>query len=113
MKRRSFLKSSGAAAMSMVRFTPSLALPARIALYDSALAQGRALAHHAARAGITTFSLRDDIDIGMLWHLRLAAQQAHTVALCALRASDRFVLERLATRQRFIVIDTTTISDPD
>jgi hypothetical protein len=112
MKRRSFLKSSGVAAMSMVRFRPpSLALSQRIALYDSALAQGRALALHAARAGITTFSLHDDI--GMLWHAHLAAHQAHTVVLCALRGSDRFVFERLATRQHFIVIDANTISDPD
>jgi hypothetical protein len=112
MKRRSFLKSSSVAAMSMVRFRPpSLALPDRIALYDSALAEGRALAHHAARVGITTFALHDDI--GMLWHARFATHQAHTVALCALRGSDRFVLERLATRRHFIVIDASTISDPD
>jgi hypothetical protein len=111
MKRRSFLKSSCVAAMSMVRFRPSLALPERIALYDSALAQGHMLAHHAARAGITTFALHDDI--GMFWHSHLAAHRAHTIALCALSASDRFVLERLATRQQFTVIDTNMISDPD
>lgn len=119
MKRRSFLKSLGAAAVPLTVLTPLPAAPARVALYDSALAEGLALAHHAARAGIATLSLRDlaGDDIGMLWHAHLAAFPARadtpTVALCALRASDRFVLERLARPHGFIVIDDVNLSDPD
>ncbi|MBB3259587.1 hypothetical protein F4827_004462 [Paraburkholderia bannensis] len=119
MKRRSFLKSLGVAATPLVRFTPPLVAPERIALYDRDLAKGRTLAHYARRAGMPAWSLRDAAadDIGMLWHVQLAAfparTDAPTVALCALRASDRFVLERLAGPRGFIVIDDKNISVPD
>ncbi|HKT97969.1 MAG TPA: hypothetical protein VJS30_15770 [Paraburkholderia sp.] len=87
----------------------------RIALYDPTLARGQALARAAARMSVPAFALEGENggDIGMLWHTQLArrvevspdAPVAALCALCALRASDRFVLERLAAPRRCIVLD--------
>ncbi|WP_052391827.1 hypothetical protein [Paraburkholderia bannensis] len=118
MNRRNFMVSMGAAALPVarfvryVRFAPAIAVPARIALYDRALPQGDALARYAALAAIPSLALQDDI--GALWQAQMAGRvRAPVIALCALRASDRFVIERLATQQGITVIDIKTISDPD
>lgn len=88
--------------------------PARIAIYDPALARASALARVAARMSVPAFALAGDSgdDIGMLWHAQLARRvgvhrEAPLCALCALRASDRFVLERLAAPRRCIVLDVS------
>lgn len=129
MNRRTFLQAAGGALATAAcaayaaphpRPLGALqdALPksaARIAVYDPALAEGRALARAAARMGMPAFAVEEKFgdDIGMLWHTQLAHRLAiHTnsraeapaAALCALRASDRFVLERLATRHRCPVL---------
>lgn len=91
---------------------------ARVAVYDPTLSRGRALARAAARRGVPAFALADAVcdDIGVLWHMRLArrfeacrtdAPLDAQCAICALRASDRFVLERLATPRRWIVLDVS------
>jgi hypothetical protein len=48
--------------------------PTCIAVYDSTLAGGRALACEAARMGVPAFALGapSGDDIGMLWHAQLA-----------------------------------------
>ncbi|WP_028216723.1 hypothetical protein [Paraburkholderia oxyphila] len=132
MKRRTFLYATGGAlaaaacaARAATRPLDALALqspqqrptphPVRMAVYDPALAQGRSLARAAARMSMPAFAVGEDFgsDIGMLWHAQLACRfetradtpvVAHCV-LSALRASDRFVLERLAAPHRCIVLD--------
>ncbi|WP_321887412.1 hypothetical protein [Paraburkholderia bannensis] len=118
MNRRNFMMSMGAATLPVarivrfVRFAPEIAAPGRIALYERALPQGEALARYAALAAIPSLALQDDI--GALWHAQMAGRvRAPVIALCALRASDRFVIERLATQHGITVIDIKTISDPD
>ncbi|WP_322053773.1 hypothetical protein [Paraburkholderia bannensis] len=118
MNRRNFMVSMGAAALPVarfvrcVRFAPAIAVPLRIALYDRAQPQGDALARYAAHAGIASLALQDDI--GALWHAQMAGRvRAPAIALCALRASDRFVIERLATRRGITVIDIKNIRDPN
>ncbi len=129
MNRRTFLQAAGGAlataacAAYAARHSRSLgvlkdAMPksaARMAVYDPALAEGRALARAAARMDIPAFAVGEKFgdDIGMLWHAQLSNRfavrtdcrtEAPVAALCALRASDRFVLERLAARHRCLVL---------
>lgn len=80
-----------------------------IALFDPALAQGRALAQYAARTGIEAWPADDDI--GVLWHARLASRAeraqhagAHTRMIAALRPSDQFVLTRLEAPSGAVVL---------
>ncbi|MFC5428254.1 hypothetical protein ACFPTO_05460 [Paraburkholderia denitrificans] len=80
-----------------------------IALFDPALARGRALAQYAARTGIEAWPAGDDI--GMLWHARLARRAecaeragARTRMIAALRPSDQFVLARLAAPSGAVVV---------
>ncbi len=117
MKRRTFLVAMGASPiLPMVSIVPiapiapiaqALAAPGLVALYEPALAQGRALARYAARAGMTSLALQDDI--GTLWHTQRARVGrrggSQTIVLCALRDSDRFVLERLAVLSGTMVFD--------
>ncbi|MEM5311552.1 hypothetical protein [Paraburkholderia sp. JHI869] len=72
-------------------------------VFDPALARGRVLAREAARAGCVAWAIGDrcsdvaDTDIGTLWHARIARRlEPGTALIGALRASDRFVLARLA-----------------
>lgn len=104
MDRRTFLCESvavliaTACGVSSTRATQRIAMRtgACIALVDRTLAVGRALALYADRAGIETWVIDDDI--GTLWHTHLARRtDPHTALLAALRASDAFVLARLAT----------------
>lgn len=111
MKRRTFLVAMGSLPiLPMVSIAPiaqALAAPGLVALYEPALAQGRALAQYAARVGMTSLALQDDI--GTLWHTQRARVGrrggSQTIVLCALRDSDRFVLERLAVPSGTMVID--------
>ncbi|MFD1555942.1 hypothetical protein ACFSHT_09940 [Paraburkholderia silviterrae] len=127
MNRRTFLHATGGALaaaacaaraatrpLDALQSTQPLPMPGpvRMAVYDPALARGRALARAAARMSVPAFAVGEDFgnDIGMLWHAQFARRfetRADTpvVALCALRASDRFVLERLAAPHRCIVLD--------
>jgi hypothetical protein len=113
MNRRTFLMAMSA--FPFARITPPLAASESIALYEPALAQGRALAHYAERAGILSFALHDDI--GVLWHAQRARLTGHAGSpasvLCALRDSDRFVLERFAAPHGMTLIDVKNVSDPD
>lgn len=106
------MMSMGAAALPVARLAPAIVPPLRIALYDCALPQGRTLARYAAQAAIPSLVLQDDI--GILWHAQIAAHiREPVIAVCALRASDRFVIERLATRCGIAVIDMENIGDPN
>lgn len=72
------------------------------AVFDPALAGGRALARHAARTGIEAWSADD---IGMLWHAQLARRVTPRARLiAALRPSDQFVLTRLAASRGGVVL---------
>jgi hypothetical protein len=126
MNRRTFLHAAGgalavgacgagaaASPLAALQNTMRSAVqsPLRIAVYDPALAQGRALARAAARRGMPALAAGGDI--GALWYAQLARRldspdRAPAVAFCALRASDRFVLERLATPRRCIVLNVPT-----
>ncbi|WP_322046883.1 hypothetical protein [Paraburkholderia sp. J67] len=113
MKRRTFLVSMSAAALPGARFVASPCAATRMALYDPALVQGRLLARHAACTGLPALALDDDI--GALWHAQRARLAAHAgrpaIVLCALRGSDRFVFERLATPRGVLVIDANNAND--
>ena len=122
MNRRTFLYAAGGAlaldvCSARAQARPLAALqnamqsamqePLRIAIYDPALARGRMLAREAERKGVPAFAAADDI--GALWYAQLAGRigssdRTPAVALCALRASDRFVLERLAVPRGCIVV---------
>ncbi|TAM00418.1 MAG: hypothetical protein EPN70_22400 [Paraburkholderia sp.] len=121
MDRRTFLCETGGALFAVAcdvapargvrgAFTgESASAYSCIALFDPALAQGRALAHYAARKGIEAWPADDDI--GMLWHARLARYAeraecagARTRMIAALRPSDQFVLARLAAPSGAVVL---------
>ncbi|MCG5073919.1 hypothetical protein [Paraburkholderia tagetis] len=99
----------------------SMQNPVCMAVYDPTLARGRALAREAARMGVSAFALGAQFgdDIGMLWHAQLARRletgtEGSAVAhymLCAVRASDRFVLERLTAPRGCIVLDGLDMLD--
>lgn len=76
-------------------------------LVDMHLARGRELARVAARAGVPVIETGDDV--GMLWHTtlgpRLGSDKASFVGV--VRASDAFVLARLAARSHRIEQRTT------
>ncbi|MFX1761851.1 hypothetical protein PWP93_04495 [Paraburkholderia sp. A1RI-2L] len=114
MNRRTFLHATSGAFAAACAATPVWrpgAPPMRVAVYDPALEQGRALARKAARLGVPVFATgaQGADDIGTLWHAQLARRlepraEAPAVVLCALRRSDRFVLERLAAARGCIVL---------
>jgi hypothetical protein len=107
MDRRTFLCETGGALLGAVcnvsaACSAAAHAPACIAVFDPALAHGRALAHQAARAGIEAWSASDDI--GMLWHARIARRAGPvTPMIAALRPSDQFVLTRLAASRGALV----------
>jgi hypothetical protein len=81
---------------------------ASVTVFDPTLAQGRALAQEAARAGCAAWAIGDDFDgdAGGLWHRHIAQRLAPGEAVIgALRPSDRFVLARLAAAQRVTLHD--------
>jgi hypothetical protein len=83
-----------------------------LAVFDATLAQADAFADHAARLRIPAFDIGDDI--GALWHTALAPRAARApVALIGFtRASDFFVLTRLALRPGRLVAAATEASRP-
>lgn len=117
MDRRTFLCETGGALLGAacnVPATRGAAAPALacIAVFDPALAHGRSLAHHAARAGIEVWPAADDI--GMLWHAHVAHRAGPgTPMIAALRPSDQFVLTRLAASRGALVrpFDPQTTSE--
>jgi hypothetical protein len=89
----------------------TLACPA-LAVFDATLAQADRFADHAARLRIPTFDVGDDI--GLLWHRSLAPRVAHapSALIGFTRASDFFVLTRLALRPGRLVAPATEASRP-
>ncbi|HEY3596147.1 MAG TPA: hypothetical protein VGL08_01330, partial [Paraburkholderia sp.] len=91
-----------------------------LAVFDSSLAQAGACARYAARLRISAFEIGDDI--GALWYSALAPCIAHSrtgkpahhaVALIGIaRASDFFVLARLALQPGRIASGATEASQP-
>lgn len=111
MKRRRFIGVScgvyvACCTIGLRRSQAALQRGARIAVVDLRLAHGVALARHAARAGMMTFAVDDDI--GALWYTRLAGVGEGALMLCALRDSERFVLERLALSRRCVVVNVSS-----
>ncbi|MFC0398954.1 hypothetical protein [Paraburkholderia rhizosphaerae] len=83
-----------------------------LALFDATLAQADAFTRHASRLRIPAFDIGDDI--GALWHTALAPRvtQTPSTLLGLIRASDFFVLTRLALRPDRLVARTTDASRP-
>lgn len=118
MKRRTFVMATGMPLAALVDYAwPAYARagetktdvqrsPAFV-LADQHLARGRELARLAARAGFPVIEIGDDV--GMPWHTtlvqRLTAKEASFVGV--VRASDAFVLARLAARSHRIEQRTT------
>ena len=99
MDRRMFVKTGAwvtAAGWLPSWFADALEKPGGMAIYDASLAESRAFAELAARSGMRLFDI--DGDIGVFWHTTLALRLARSNALLAgvIRASDFFVLKRLA-----------------
>lgn len=106
MDRRAFLCETGGTLLGAacdVRVVRGVAAGACVAVFDPALAEGRALAGYAARTGMEAWPAGDDI--GALWHARLAHRAGpRTPMLAALRPSDAFVLTRLASARGAAVV---------
>lgn len=106
MDRRTFLCETGGALLCAAcdaPFARAADVGACVAVFDPALAAGRALARYAAGAGIEAWPAGDDI--AALWHARLARRAAlRTPVLAALRPSDAFVLTRLASARGAAVV---------
>ncbi|MFC0575547.1 hypothetical protein [Paraburkholderia solisilvae] len=83
-----------------------------LAIFDAALAQAGAFADEALRLRMPIFDSGDDI--GTLWHMTLAPRLAHAPAVLIgfTRASDFFVLTRLASRPGRLVAAATDASRP-
>ncbi|MEQ5838164.1 hypothetical protein N0A02_01745 [Paraburkholderia acidicola] len=102
MDRRTFVATSAWLAATAGYTWPALARVAdtrgALAVLDVNFAHGRAFAQHAARVGMTTLEVGDDI--GALWHSVLASHLASTGGslIGIARASDSFVLAHLASR---------------
>jgi hypothetical protein len=85
------------------------------AIFDATLAQADAFAGHAARLSIPAFDIGNDNDIGALWHTSLApgvARAASSTLIGFTRASDFFVLTRLALRPGRFVAGATEANRP-
>jgi hypothetical protein len=83
------------------------------AIFDATLAQADAFAGHAARLSIPAFEIGNDNDVGALWHTSLAARVANvppSTLIGFTRASDFFVLTRLALRPGRLVARATETS---
>jgi hypothetical protein len=106
MDRRIFLCETGGLLLGAacdVSFARVAAVSACVAVFDPALAEGRALALYAARTGVEAWPAGDDV--GGLWHTRLARRAGQrTPMIAALRPSDAFVLTRLAASRGAVVL---------
>ncbi|TAL95373.1 MAG: hypothetical protein EPN73_13940 [Paraburkholderia sp.] len=94
MDRRAFMTHSVllAAACAPPAFAHAMRTRGTLAVYDSTLAEGRALAEHAARSGLPAFDTGEDI--GALWYATLAPHvvQKGGLLIGVTRRSDYFVL---------------------
>ncbi|CAB3758948.1 hypothetical protein [Paraburkholderia humisilvae] len=100
-----------AAGIAPARITLAFGRPI-VALFDATLAQADVFTGYAARRHIPTFDIGDDI--GALWHIALAPRVARTPSALIgfTRASDYFVLTRLALRPGRLVAPATEASRP-
>ena len=102
MDRRTFVATSAWLAATAGYTWPAFVRIAdtrgTLAVVDANFARGRAFADHAARSGMTTVEVGDDI--GALWHTVLAPHLAGTgrSLVGVARASDSFVIAQLASR---------------
>lgn len=133
MDRRAFLCDAGAVAIGAAWQARPLgraffvAAPrasaasgvASLAVFDPALAEGRALARAAAREGCVAWAIGDRADrgdagdIGSLWHARIARRiEPGAILIGALRPSDRFVLARLAAARHVTLYDFAQAGAP-
>jgi hypothetical protein len=127
VKRRTFIAagawySSGVlmptwlagACLAAERAAPSGPARARetLAVFDGSLAQAGSFADEALRLRIPIFDSGDDI--GTVWHTMLAPRLARAPAVLIgfTRASDFFVLTRLALRPGRLVAAATEASRP-
>jgi hypothetical protein len=97
MTRSVLLAAAGCPGFAMPALGPAIRTPGSIAVYDSTLAHGRALAEHAASGGLPAFDTGDDI--GALWYDALGPHLAQTRGLLigVTRRSDYFVLTQFIT----------------
>ncbi|GAB7525440.1 hypothetical protein [Paraburkholderia sp. 2C] len=109
-------EARGAASSEASRDGATLACATRcFAVLDASLAHADAFADHAARRSIPVFEIGNDHDIGTLWHVSLAASVARAPSSTLIgftRASDFFVLTRLALRPGRLVASATEMSRP-
>ena len=81
-------------------------MPATTALVDMSLARSIGFASDAASAGASVLPL--DGDIGALWYMRLVGIHGRLAGV--LRASDAFVLARLASHAGHTVIEQPVLA---
>lgn len=111
-------EARGAVAPDTSRDGATLASAARrFAVFDTSLAQSSVFAGHAARLSMPAFEIGNgnDNDIGTLWHASLAACVARAPSSTLIgftRASDFFVLTRLALQPGRFVANATEASRP-
>lgn len=101
MDRRTFMTHSVllvAAGCATPAFAHAIHMPGTIAVYDPTLADGRALAEHAAASGLPAFDTGEDI--GSLWYAALAPHvvQKRGLLIGVTRRSDYFVLTQFVAR---------------
>lgn len=110
------VEARGAVAHEAARDDTTLArIPRTFAVFDATLAQADAFAGHAARLSIAAFDIGNDNDIGALWHTSLARSVARAPSSTIIgftRASDFFVLTRLALRPGRLVASATETNRP-
>jgi hypothetical protein len=107
MDRRTFMMTSAwfsTAACAWPPLSHAAGAHSALAVLDVSLASGSAFANYAPRLNVQVFEVGDDI--GRLWYTTLAPRLAAAPArlICATRASDRFVLARLAASSRFTML---------
>jgi hypothetical protein len=107
MDRRTFMMTSAwfsTAACAWPQRSHAAGAHSALAVVDVSLASGRAFANYAPRLNVPVFEVDDDI--GRLWYTTLAPRLAAAPArlICVTRASDGFVLARLAASSRFTML---------
>ncbi len=106
MDRRAFMTQSvllAAAGCAPPAFAHAIRARGAIAVYDPTLADGRALAEHAAMSGLPAFDTGEDI--GALWYATLAPHvvQKRGLLIGVTRRSDYFVLTQFIARTVSVV----------
>jgi hypothetical protein len=108
MDRRTFVKTGvwlAATGCVSSRLVVAARTAGAVAVFDSTLADGRALADYAARAHLPAFDVGDDI--GALWYSTLAPNLARSpgVLIGMTRPADFFVLTRCVPRSALTTRD--------